>query len=96
MSERFSLKCKIFESTVLKYFNTIRDEEDFCDVTLVCDDQQSISAHKMVLAASSQYFRKVLKSSKHPHPILCLDGISYSDLNNIVDFIYNGEITIQH
>jgi hypothetical protein len=41
----------------------LRDEEDFVDVTLACDNNRSFTAHKVVLSACSPYFRKLLKVS---------------------------------
>jgi len=94
MSEKFCLKWNDFQTNVANSFRKLRSEEDFYDVTLVSDDRQQLSAHKIVLSASSEYFRTVLKSNKHSHPLLCLNGVNTGDLKNILDFIYNGEIQI--
>ena len=54
-----------------------------------------MSAHKIVLSACSEYFRNILKQGKQAiHPYLCLEGVSSSDLSNIMDYIYNGELQI--
>ena len=55
---------------------------------------KQIFAHRVVLTASSGYFNDVLSQNSHSHPLLCLDGINFSELNNILDFIYNGELQI--
>ena len=94
MSEKFCLKWNDFQANVASSFRKLRSEEDFYDVTLVSDDRQQLSAHKIVLSASSEYFKTVLKSNKHSHPLLCLNGVNTGDLKNILDFIYNGEIQI--
>ena len=94
MDEKFCLRWDEFQSNVSKYFNKLRNENDFFDVTLVSDDQKQISAHKVVLSSCSEYFKNVLKQNKHPHPLLCLEGISFKDLSNILDYIYNGEIKL--
>ena len=39
---------------------SLKEEEDFIDVTLSCEERQ-YSAHKVVLSACSPYFRKLLK-----------------------------------
>merc|ERR1711884_962829 len=66
------------------------------DVTLVSDDQQQVSAHKLVLSACSEYFKNIFKHNNKPnaHPLLCLGGVSSEDLKNIMDYIYNGEVNI--
>ena len=94
MSEKFCLKWNDFYSNVTKSFSKLRIEDDFFDVTLVSDDQTQISAHKVVLSACSEYFRNILKKNKHPNPLLCLEGISSKELNNIMDYIYNGKVQI--
>ena len=39
---------------------SLKEEEDFIDVTLSCEESQ-YTAHKVVLSACSPYFRKLLK-----------------------------------
>ena len=96
MTEKFYLKWNDFQTNVSKSFGSLRNENYLHDVTLVGDDHQQISAHKLVLSACSEYFKSIFKNSKYPnqHPVLCLNGISSSDINNILDYIYNGEIQI--
>ena len=45
-------------------FRSLKEEEDFIDVTLSCEETQ-YSAHKVVLSACSPYFRKLLKVIQH-------------------------------
>ena len=94
MSEKFSLSWNDFHSNVSKSFSKLRTEDVFYDVTLVSDDQKQILAHKVVLSASSDYFKNILKQNKHPNPLLCLEGVSSNELNNILDYVYNGEANI--
>ena len=94
MSEKFCLKWNDFHANVSKSFKALRSADDFYDVTLVSDDQKQVSAHKIVLSASSEYFKNVLRSNKHLHPMLCLNGVSSNELSSILDYIYNGEIQI--
>ena len=94
MSEKFSLKWNDFHSNVSKSFSIFRNEDYLKDVTLVSDDHNKISAHKLVLSASSEYFKDIFKNNGHSHPLLCLEGISSTDLGNIMDYIYNGEVQI--
>ena len=41
------LKWKDYHVTVASTFKMLKDEEDFLDVTLVCDEESQISAHKV-------------------------------------------------
>ena len=94
MSEKFCLKWNDFQSNALRTFSSLRAENDFFDVTLVCDDQKQISAHKLVLSSCSEYFKNILKQNNHSHPLLCLADINYDDLTNVLDYIYQGEAQI--
>ena len=85
MVEKFSLKWNDFHSNVSKSFSRLRNEDDFCDVTLVSNDKKQLSAHRVVLSASSEYFKSILRGNKHSHPLLCLEGITSIDLENILD-----------
>lgn len=82
-----------------KSYRNLRNQEDFVDVTLVGDDSKHVVAHKLVLSTSSEYFRNIFSNNKkycQSHALVCLAGLNYSDLNNILDFIYQGEVLIQH
>ena len=94
MAEKFNLKWNDYNSNVLKTFRRIREDEDLFDVTFACDDQQQISAHKLVLSSSSEYFKNIFKHNKLSHPLLCVLDISSSEMKNILDYIYFGEATI--
>ena len=67
--------------------------EDFLDVTLVCDDEQ-ISAHKVILSASSEFFRGILRRNSRDFPLIYLKGVKMTLLKSIMDFIYTGEVEI--
>merc|ERR1712126_101188 len=95
MSEKFCLKWNDFNSNVSKSFGLLRNEEYLHDVTLVSDDNNQMSAHKLVLSTCSEYFRKIFRNNnKHNHPLLCLDGLSSKELTSVLDYIYNGEVQI--
>ena len=94
MSEKFCLKWNDFNSNVSKSFSKLRNEEYLHDVTLVGDDHTQISAHKLVLSACSEYFKEVFKRNKHSNTLMCLEGLTKQDLENILDYMYIGEVKI--
>ena len=94
MSEKFCLRWNDFESNISSAFREIRNERDFFDVTLACDDDQTISAHKVIISACSPLFRSMLKRSKHEHPLVYMRGVRYSDLISVLDFMYHGEVSV--
>jgi len=92
----YSLKVDDFDSNLVESLKELRDSEDFFDVTLVSDDEIPVQAHKVVLAASSLFFRNIFKFNKNSHPLLYIRGLSDKDLTNVFEFIYTGEIQVAH
>lgn len=58
-SSQYSMRWKDFPSHFSGEFKSLRNDEQFVDVTLCCDDQ-FIKAHKIILSACSTYFKKIL------------------------------------
>lgn len=94
MSEKFNLKWNDFSSNASKSFGSFRNESYLHDVTLVSDDFKHVPAHKLVLSASSEYFRNILQQTKQAQPLICLDGVNSFDLRNVLDYVYDGEVKI--
>ena len=92
-SEKFCLRWNDFESNISTAFRELRDDKDFFDVTLVCDEDQ-IQAHKVILSACSPFFRSVLRRNRHEHPLLYMKGIKYVDIVSVLNFMYNGEVNV--
>ena len=42
-------------------FQDLRKDQDFSDVTLTCDGDIRIEAHRVILAGSSKFFSRILK-----------------------------------
>ena len=66
------------------------ENNKFTDVTLVCGDQKTIEAHRLILSACSPVFAKILDQNKSAHPWIYLRGIDYEELKSIMEFIYLG------
>ncbi|QQP37424.1 Broad-complex core protein isoform 6 [Caligus rogercresseyi] len=91
--ERLHLKWNDFESNIKLGFSELRQDEDFYDVTLACESKQ-VKAHKVILSACSPFFRSLIKSVSHAHPLLYLRGIKFSHLEALLSFMYNGEVSV--
>jgi len=92
-SEKFCLRWNDFETNISVAFRELREEKDFFDVTLACDDSQ-IQAHKVILSACSPFFRNVLRRNPHQHPLLYLKGVKYKDILSVLNFMYMGEVNV--
>jgi len=87
------LRWNEFETNISESFRELREEKDFFDVTLACDDNQ-LQAHKVIISACSPFFRNVLRRNPHQHPLVYLKGVKYKDLLSVLNFMYLGEVNI--
>ena len=94
MSEKMCLQWNDFKDNVNIVFGTLRDDKDFADVTLVCEDGKQLDAHKAILATSSPFFQNILARNKHSHPIIYMRGLKSEDLSALIDFIYLGQADV--
>jgi len=92
-SEKFCLRWNDFETNISSAFRDLREDKDFFDVTLACDDEQ-IQAHKVILSACSPFFRNILHQNPHPHPLLYLKGVKFLDIQAVLNFMYHGEVNV--
>ena len=91
---KYSMRVDDFDANLVTSLSELKDSEEFFDVTLVSDDETPVQAHKVILSASSPFFRKVLKFNQSSSPLLYIRGLSSKDLANVVEFLYKGEVTV--
>ena len=94
-SEKLCLQWNDFKDNVTSSFGELREDKDFTDVTLACEDGKQVEAHKVILASSSPFFKEILKRNKHPHPLIYMRGLKSEDLLAIIDFLYLGEANVE-
>ena len=58
MLEKLCLQWNDFKENVNSAFASLREDNDFSDVTLVSEDGQQVEAHRVILAASKSIFRE--------------------------------------
>jgi len=94
-AEKFCLRWNDFQQNITTVFGALKDDTEFADVTLACEDGQQVEAHKVILAASSPFFQNLLRRNKHPHPLIYMRGVAAEDLKSVIDYIYYGEANVQ-
>ena len=94
MSEKLCLHWNDFKDNAIGAFGNLREDTDFADVTLACEDGKQDEAHKVILASSSPFFKNLFKRSRHPQPLVYMRGVRSDDLLAIVDFLYCGEANV--
>ncbi|CAG9826780.1 unnamed protein product [Diabrotica balteata] len=67
----------------------------FCDITIFVNNK-IIKAHRNVLACSSPYFDSILKTHKVQQEKLSVSCTDSTIFNNVLNFMYTGEISINH
>jgi len=70
MAEKLCLQWNDFTENVKTAFGNLKEDANFTDVTLFCEDGKQIRAHKVVLVASSPTLQKMLMRSHHSQPMI--------------------------
>ena len=95
IEDKVQLSWPNFENNLFSFVSALQNNPAFSDVTLVTEDDCQIETNKVVLSASSLFFRNILTKNTHPHPLIYLRGICSEDLKSLIDFIFNGEVQIK-
>ncbi|KAK4317467.1 hypothetical protein Pmani_011468 [Petrolisthes manimaculis] len=71
----------------------LRERGKFTDVTLVCEGK-FYPVHKLVLSACSEHLEKILENNQCHHPTIVLHGIKCYDLEQLLMYMYTGEVSV--
>ncbi|KRT83076.1 BTB domain-containing protein [Oryctes borbonicus] len=91
--EQFSLCWNNFHNNLSSGFHTLLQNEDLVDVTLAAEGKY-LKAHKTVLSICSPYFKELFRVNPCKHPIVILQDVSYNSLHNLLQFMYQGEVSV--
>ena len=91
MSEEYNFNWPTFSEHLQLMFKELYQEKRYADITLVTDDQTQFKAHKFVLSACSQVFRKIIENNPIQNPLIYLRGIQSYEIETILQFMYHGE-----
>ena len=75
-------------------FQRLFEDNNFTDITLVCEDQRQIKGHKVVISAGTRFFKDILLRNPHPDPLLYLK-VPHDYLYSIMKFIYIGQSEVE-
>lgn len=96
LPQQYCLRWKYHHSNLQTMFSQLLDRGCFCDVTLACDGQ-TLKAHRVVLSACSTYFDSILTNcNSEKDPIIILKDVKFMDIKYLVEFMYKGEINVEH
>ena len=94
LAAKFNLAWDKFNENISESLEIFQQENNFCDVTLVSDDEQMFTAHKVVLSASSEFFKNILQKSTHSSTLFYVFGVPSEMLQNIITYLYKGEVEL--
>ncbi|KAK0066430.1 kelch-like protein 36 [Biomphalaria pfeifferi] len=95
MSEAQKVKANGYGDSVIKQFQTLRSENELCDFKVLAQGRV-FEVHRALLAATSDYFRVMFKGvmAESRQDTVDLKGVSADGLQQVIDFIYSGEMTL--
>ena len=92
INDSFVITKNSHEDSVKTIFESLLKDGEFTDVTLSLSDDKQIRGHRAILAASSNFFRKIFKQNSTSG--LYLKEVDSVDMNSIMEFIYLGQTSV--
>ncbi|KAK1170361.1 zinc finger and BTB domain-containing protein 24 [Acipenser oxyrinchus oxyrinchus] len=90
----FVLYSKEHKDTILNKFEEHRKKDFLCDITLIVEDVH-FKAHKVLLAASSEYFSVMFASEGQVgQSFYMLEGMAAETFRAVLDFVYTGQVSV--
>ena len=96
MTDQYCLKQANFQINITERIKDLQENQDLSDVTLVAEDGGRMLAHKIILAMSSTFFKKILteNSENNSNPLIFLGGTRMTTVALLLEFIYNGTVIL--
>lgn len=92
--EAFCLRWNNHKSNLVEIIESLIKMECYVDCTIYVDNHVQFKAHRMVLAASSLYFRMILNDAPQDHCSIILPGVQEFEMRALLEYIYAGEVNI--
>ena len=92
MSSSNNFRVGNFQKNASETLKQMSNVKEFSDVTLISEDKIMFQAHKVVLAATSPFFREIINIANHP--LIYLWGVNSQFLASMLEVIYDGETKV--
>ncbi|XP_045503855.1 zinc finger and BTB domain-containing protein 14-like isoform X1 [Colias croceus] len=90
--QQFSLRWHNHQGSIIGALSRMLNTGALSDVTLNANGV-SLRAHRLVLAACSQYFAQIFKEVDDTNTVVVIVDCEPSDLRQLLTFMYTGEVT---
>merc|ERR1712129_623495 len=78
---------------IVSYIKGLVAGNVFADVTLVCEDGDTIKAHKVVLSIHSDFLREIIEQEEDTDLII-VPQLTFVSIKMMMDFLYSGIMTL--
>ncbi|XP_044759418.1 zinc finger and BTB domain-containing protein 7C-like [Coccinella septempunctata] len=93
-NQQFVLRWHYHQSTILGNLPMLLETDMLTDITISVD-QETVKAHKVVLALCSTYFFQLFQNMDSvQNPVIVLHNVSADDIRAVLQFIYKGQCVV--
>ena len=96
MQVGYNLTWDGFSEHLKNVFNDLNTSKTFTDVTLVCDDDEILKAHRFILSSCSDVFKTMFADNHSSQSCVYLRGIHHKEMDLILKYMYFGEATFEN
>ena len=93
-TEKLCLRWNDFQENLNSAFGELRNDRDFADVILACEDGAQIKTNRFILVSTTPFFKDMLTRNKRPQPLIYMRGLKAMEPVAMVDFLYFGEANV--
>jgi hypothetical protein len=91
----YNLSWQGFTNCFTTAFKNLKEDGNFSDITLVCDQNKQLKVHKIIIGACSSFFRNILVGLPAGHLYFYVDGVTFEDLKAAINFMYIGHTEVE-
>ncbi|ODM91311.1 Longitudinals lacking protein, isoform G [Orchesella cincta] len=93
MEDQFNVRWNDHTAVVIQSIVEKLERDVLTDVGLTCEGR-TLKCHRLILAACSTYFDKVLSEFSAPNLVIFINNMKFWELEALVNFMYRGEVTV--